>query len=132
MLGKNQDRTNRSDAALRCSFCQKTADQVRKLIAGPAVFICNECVDVCNQIIADDKRMTARLKAEAEVSARVESGNASRQVSDIPVSGDAIRCSLCGMPTLLEDGTAVPNRAWLCPGCVDAIQASIAARDLQS
>ena len=49
-----------------CPFCQKTADQVRKLIAGPAVFICDECVDVCNQIIADDERMSERWKAEAE------------------------------------------------------------------
>ena len=130
MLGRKreQDRAVRSDAALRCSFCEKTQDRVRKLIAGPAVFICDDCVDVCNQIIADDERMSARLKAEADVSARVESGNASRDVSDIPVSGDAVPCSLCRMPTPLEDGIAVPNRGWLCPGCIDAIEASVAER----
>jgi ClpX C4-type zinc finger len=130
MFGRNreQDRAVRSDAALRCSFCQKTADRVRKLIAGPSVFICDECVDVCNQIIADDERISSRLKAEAKVSAKVESGNASRHVSDIPVSGDAVRCSLCRTPTPLEDGIAVPNRGWLCPGCIDAIEASAAER----
>ncbi len=41
---------------LRCSFCNKDQNDVRKLIAGPTVFICDECVDVCNDIIADDSR----------------------------------------------------------------------------
>ena len=40
---------------LRCSFCNKDQNDVRKLIAGPTVFICDECVDVCNDIIADDR-----------------------------------------------------------------------------
>jgi len=42
--------------ALRCSFCNKDQNDVRKLIAGPTVFICDECVEVCNDIIADDNR----------------------------------------------------------------------------
>ncbi len=39
---------------LRCSFCNKSQNDVKKLIAGPTVFICDECVDVCNEIISDD------------------------------------------------------------------------------
>ena len=35
----------------KCSFCRKTQDEVRTLIAGPEVFICDECVDLCNDII---------------------------------------------------------------------------------
>ncbi len=42
------------DDVLRCSFCNKSQNDVRKLIAGPTVFICDECVDVCNEIISDD------------------------------------------------------------------------------
>jgi len=42
------------DDILRCSFCSKSQNDVNKLIAGPTVYICNECVDVCNEIIADD------------------------------------------------------------------------------
>ncbi len=42
------------DDVLRCSFCSKTQNEVKKLIAGPTVYICDECVDVCNEIIADD------------------------------------------------------------------------------
>lgn len=47
---------------LHCSFCQKHQSDVRKLIAGPTVFICDECVDVCNDIIADDNRFESRSK----------------------------------------------------------------------
>lgn len=49
MAGKN------SDEKIRCSFCNKTQDQVRKLIAGPAgIFICDECVDICADIIEEE------------------------------------------------------------------------------
>ena len=47
---------NADGEVLRCSFCNKDQNDVRKLIAGPTVFICDECVDVCNDIIADDNR----------------------------------------------------------------------------
>jgi ATP-dependent Clp protease ATP-binding subunit ClpX len=43
------------DDALRCSFCNKSQREVKKLIAGPTVFICDECVDICLDIIAEDK-----------------------------------------------------------------------------
>jgi len=45
---------------LRCSFCNKDQNDVRKLIAGPTVFICDECVEVCNDIIADDRRVEGK------------------------------------------------------------------------
>jgi hypothetical protein len=38
---------------LSCSFCTKGKESVTKLVAGPGVYICNECVDLCNRIIAD-------------------------------------------------------------------------------
>ncbi len=47
-------RQTKSDANLRCSFCGKNRDQVRKLIAGPTVYICDECVGLCNEIISED------------------------------------------------------------------------------
>ena len=39
---------------LYCSFCGKSQHEVRKLIAGPSVFICDECIDLCNDIIRDE------------------------------------------------------------------------------
>ncbi|MEK7683420.1 MAG: ATP-dependent Clp protease ATP-binding subunit ClpX, partial [Nitrospirota bacterium] len=44
---------------LKCSFCGKGQDEVKKLIAGPAVYICNECVELCNEIMADELLPTA-------------------------------------------------------------------------
>jgi hypothetical protein len=41
-------------AILVCSFCGKNQDQVRKLIAGPTVYICDECIDLCNDIIEEE------------------------------------------------------------------------------
>jgi ATP-dependent Clp protease ATP-binding subunit ClpX len=43
----------KDENALKCSFCGKGHDEVKKLIAGPTVYICNECVELCNEIIAD-------------------------------------------------------------------------------
>jgi len=45
---------NRSDNELFCSFCGKSQDSVKKLIAGPSVFICDECIQLCNEIIAEE------------------------------------------------------------------------------
>lgn len=59
-----------SPEALSCSFCAKSQFVVCKLVAGPGVFICNECVDLCNQIIAEETRRrsspAAALSAPAE------------------------------------------------------------------
>lgn len=43
-----------SDSRLKCSFCAKSQDQVKKLIAGPGVYICDECVDLCNEILDEE------------------------------------------------------------------------------
>src|SRR6478672_5016395 len=46
----------RPEEILRCSFCGKSENEVKKLIAGPSVYICNECIDICNEIINDDEQ----------------------------------------------------------------------------
>ena len=56
------------DAHLKCSFCGKSQDQVRKLIAGPGVYICDECIDLCNEILDEelvDSQGNPRQGAEA-------------------------------------------------------------------
>ncbi len=50
MIGKN-DRFSKN---LTCSFCGKSQDDVRKLVAGPGVYICDECIDLCNDILKDE------------------------------------------------------------------------------
>jgi ATP-dependent Clp protease ATP-binding subunit ClpX len=48
------EKKEHNSSPLKCSFCGKGQDEVKKLIAGPSVFICNECVDLCNEIIAEE------------------------------------------------------------------------------
>ena len=52
------------DAHLKCSFCGKSQDQVRKLIAGPGVYICDECIDLCNEIL-DEELLESQAKANS-------------------------------------------------------------------
>src|SRR6201746_2851819 len=46
---------------LKCSFCGKSQKQVKKLIAGPGVYICDECIDLCNEIIEEELADTSEL-----------------------------------------------------------------------
>jgi len=50
----SDENKSQGDSKLYCSFCGKSQDEVRKLIAGPSVFICDECVDLCNDIITEE------------------------------------------------------------------------------
>lgn len=46
-----------NNKSVRCAFCGKTQDQVKRLIAGPGVYICDECVMLCNEIISEELGM---------------------------------------------------------------------------
>ena len=54
MSSTKQGRKSGSERLLYCTFCNKSQHEVRKLIAGPSVFICDECVDLCNDIIREE------------------------------------------------------------------------------
>jgi ATP-dependent Clp protease ATP-binding subunit ClpX len=65
-------RLEKGEAALRCSFCGKSREEVQKLIAGPTVYICNECIELCNDIIAEDweeekEEVTSKLPKPKEI-----------------------------------------------------------------
>jgi ATP-dependent Clp protease ATP-binding subunit ClpX len=49
---------------LKCSFCGKSQKQVKKLIAGPGVYICDECIDLCNEIIEEELAETSEVKLD--------------------------------------------------------------------
>ena len=57
------DKTGSNEKLLYCSFCGKSQHEVRKLIAGPSVFICDECVDLCNDIIREEIQGDSGAKA---------------------------------------------------------------------
>jgi ATP-dependent Clp protease ATP-binding subunit ClpX len=50
----SEKKSNSNEIVLRCSFCGKSQKEVRKLIAGPTVYICNECINLCNEIMAEE------------------------------------------------------------------------------
>src|SRR5690625_4787671 len=50
---------------LKCSFCGKSQKQAKKLIAGPGVYICDECIDLCNEIIGEELAETSDVKMDA-------------------------------------------------------------------
>ena len=56
MASDKKGKSGNGDRLLYCSFCGKSQHEVRKLIAGPSVFICDECVDLCNDIIREEIR----------------------------------------------------------------------------
>src|SRR3974377_1637072 len=64
-----------NDRHLRCSFCGKSKDSVRKFISGPSVYICNECIALCNEILAEDE--------EREVAEDVTQVPAPQDVKDV-------------------------------------------------
>ena len=56
---------------LKCSFCGKSQKQVKKLIAGPGVYICDECIDLCNEIIEEELSEGQRASASRSSPSRV-------------------------------------------------------------
>ncbi|HHN64295.1 MAG TPA: ATP-dependent Clp protease ATP-binding subunit ClpX [Nitrospirae bacterium] len=57
----------KSENKLHCSFCGKSQDEVKKLIAGPTVYICNECVDLCNDILAEEMEAEKALLSHPDL-----------------------------------------------------------------
>jgi len=51
-----------SGELVKCSFCGKSQKQVKKLIAGPGVYICDECIDLCNDIIEEELAESSEIK----------------------------------------------------------------------
>jgi hypothetical protein len=105
--------------ALRCSFCNKSQHDVQKLIAGPRVFICNECVEVCDDILAADARFEQRTGQKA-----------GKSTDDGPALWpNAIHCALCGAPMPVDQGVVIDgNRGILCARCLNAVHVAHSAR----
>jgi hypothetical protein len=59
-----QETTGTAAIQIRCSFCAKPSSEVAKVIAGPGVYICNECVQLCSAIIEQEQRKPSRPQAQ--------------------------------------------------------------------
>lgn len=102
---------------LRCSFCNKSQREVKKLVAGPKVQICDECVDICVDILSEQRKDRAQIVDGRE-----------KPPHEWPPASVAVACALCRMPTPADDMLPIPKRGSLCPGCVAAIQAEAASQ----
>jgi hypothetical protein len=100
---------------IRCSFCEKRQHEVRKMVAGPSVFVCNECVDVLVDIMADGQAPRGAASENAEA---MDPNRASLVVP----------CRLCEFECPIEETLAIPERGFLCPNCVREIEASMATK----
>ena len=64
--------THLKDTPLRCSFCGKTQDEVKKIIAGPTVYICDECIELCNDIMEEEWQKERAIDLKQELLKPVE------------------------------------------------------------
>jgi hypothetical protein len=87
---------------LKCSFCGKPQEEVRKLIAGPGVYICDECTDKTDRVIATGEPAATPLFAMKSVSE-----DATR-----------LKCSFCGKHRYQVSGLAVAARLAICTECI--------------
>lgn len=107
-----RDQTKRSgrlpgtSAGDRCSSCNEDHNAVRKLIAGPTVFICDACVDVCNDIVAGDRRLEVRVSGSKK-----DAG-----------------CTLCSAGTTKGELLLGPRGSLLCEACDSAVNAAATDR----
>jgi hypothetical protein len=109
-------RSNSSDESaperetqLACSFCGKGRDKVRKLIAGPHAYICDECVALCDDILQEEYE-TELLAAQEPPS------------SHSAMLKHSARCALCHLPASIHDLLPIAERGFLCAACLEAVQ----------
>jgi hypothetical protein len=86
-----------------CSFCSKHQDEVRKLVAGPTVHICDECVDLCRNILAEDREDGAKTESPASVE-------------------DNRLCGICMEERESDELIFLPHAAYMCASCLEEMQ----------
>ena len=77
---------------LKCSFCGKSQKQVKKLIAGPGVYICDECIDLCNEIIEEELNEATEADCPTDTGAEARSGVSWRCISSNAGERSTYRC----------------------------------------
>ena len=87
---------------LKCSFCGKHQKQVRKLIAGPGAYICNECIEKAGQVIATGEVAATALSA----------------IKSLGADATAVKCSFCGKRRHQVSGMAAAAGGTICAECL--------------
>ncbi|MGE5218886.1 MAG: ClpX C4-type zinc finger protein [Chloroflexota bacterium] len=92
---------------IACSFCGKDQNEVRKLVAGPSVHICDECVELCRNIVGEE----------------AEGGEKSKAKSEKAKAKKSRLCGICMEPRETDELIFLPHAAYLCADCLEDIQA---------
>jgi len=90
---------------LSCTFCGKNQNEVRKLIAGPSVHICDECVHVCDEILTKENV-----------------DGAEKDLKTAPSPTEERLCGICMEPRETDELIFLPHAAYMCAGCLEEIQ----------
>jgi len=96
-----------------CSFCGKSENEVRKLVAGPSVHICDECIELCKNILVEE----------------LDTGGVRKSKSAKATSREKRLCGICMEERESDELIFLPHAAYMCAGCLEDIQA---VRDKQS
>lgn len=100
--------TTETRELIRCSFCTKPSSEVEKVVAGPGVYICNQCVDLCNEIIGEERRKSAEPKTDPKTElAAWDESMTDEQILDllprIAAVGEQTEASLQRLVTILRE-----------------------------
>ncbi len=131
-IRKGKHAEKETQAMPSCAFCGKSQADVRKLIAGPTVMICDSCVGACVDIIVDDAHTSEpaeELRASQELQARLRAHRLNANPSASSVPDEAIplwhvRCALCRQIDPTENAFSIEGRGVLCEDCLAAAQAT--------
>src|SRR5215510_10348989 len=119
-----------SKNTLYCSFCGKSQHEVRKLIAGPTVFICDECVELCMDIIREENK-TSLVKSRDGIPTPKE---IRKVLDDYVIGQDAVGADAGpdSRRTVHDGGCDDADRSWLCQrGCREHHSQAVAGGRLQ-
>ena len=98
------------EVKLTCSFCGKTSQEVRKLISGPTVYICDECIKLSNKIIAE--------KAQRTDLAPDETASPPKRQEGAKESGGLLCCSFCGKNQRKVKTLIAGPTVYICDECI--------------
>ena len=89
-----------------CSFCGKSQNEVRKLVAGPSVHICDECIELCKNILVEE----------------LDAGGGRKSKSAGSTSKENRLCGICMEERESDELIFLPHAAYMCAGCLEDIQ----------
>ena len=99
----------------RCAFCGKSQDQVRRLVVGPNVYICDQCIELCREIISDDLDLGANGASDClAVTGTLDLSNLSLALGDATALDETKIYTIATAPSFTGTFASVtlPNRKW--------------------